>query len=491
MEDSQMESNRINRRDFLRIAGAGAASMVIVACAPAAPAGAPAAAPAEGGAAAPAQGQVTLRVQGDPDNEAPIAGPFQEANPDIKLEFIAVTGIDHEEIASKILSMIAAGQTIDFGYSATEALQLYAGQGLATPLDEWVQRDSAELAEFFSDVHPSLIQAMMYEGSIYELPFDFNAANMYYNTQLYQENGLEHPSPDWTKDDFVTNATAITKKDDSGASTVFGYGWTNRLWGSWMPWIFVNGGNLFQQEEAPGGEWLWGTFYADDPAAQGRGGGFRWQTPTANSPEVVEALDFVVSLTNDGIAPTIALGGGETLQGFFADNKLGMTPAGGFWAGGLANAGFPKGSFDVQLFPAWKNQRHQFGTGGQWIADASEHKEEAWKYGKYRISKEGMGLWYGANGIITTPSRRSMLTAEAFAETGPEHWQVFYDTLDKHPDTAPIPAPPISNPMTTLFTNYTGRAMTGEMTPQQAMDELQKELEALVERSPDLMYPQS
>jgi ABC-type glycerol-3-phosphate transport system substrate-binding protein len=482
-----MESNGISRRDFLRIAGVGTATMVVVACAPAQPA----AAPVAGGESAPAQAKVTLRVQGDPDNEAPIAGPFQEQNPDIALEFIAVTGIDHEEVASKILSMIAAGETIDFGYSATEALQLYAGQGLAQPLDEWVQRDAAELEEYFKDVHPSLIQAMMYEGSIYQLPFDFNAANMYYNTQLYQEAGVSHPEPGWTKDEFLEIARKIAKKDESGRSTVFGYGWTNRLWGSWMPWIFVNGGNLFTEEQAPGGEWLWSTFYNDDAAAQGRGGGYRWVTPVANSPEVVEALQLVVDMTAEGTAPSIELGSGQSLQGFFADNKLGMTPAGGFWAGGLANAGFPKGSYDVQLFPAWKNQRHQFGTGGQWIAAASEHKEEAWKYSKYRISKEGMGLWYGANGIITTPSRRSMLTEEAFAETGPEHWQVFYDTLDKHPDTAPIPAPPISNPMTTLFTAYTGRAMNGELSPQAAMDGLQKELEELVARSQDLMYPES
>ena len=93
-----------------------------------------------------------------------------------------------------------------------------------------------------------------------------------------------------------------------------------------------------------------------------------------------------------------------------------MTPAGGFWAGGLANAGFPKGSFDVQLFPKWKSQRHQFGTGGQWMAAAGEHKEEAWDYMKYRISKEAMDAWYGANGIITTPSRRSMLVPEALRQ---------------------------------------------------------------------------
>ncbi len=157
---------------------------------------------------------MTLRVMGDPDQEAPIAGPFQEQNPNIKLEFIAVTGIDHEEVASKILSMIAAGQTIDIGYAATEALQLYAGQELSYPLDECVQRDSADMAEYFADVHPSLIQAMMYEGGLYELPFDFNAANMYTTRQLYQDAGLEHPLADWTKDDFESNATAITKKDD-------------------------------------------------------------------------------------------------------------------------------------------------------------------------------------------------------------------------------------------------------------------------------------
>ena len=486
-----MERNRINRRDFLRIAGAGAAGMVLVACgAPAAPAPAgDAAATAEGGAA-PSQAAYTLRIMGNPDEEKPIADAFLKENPDLGLEFIAVTGIDHEEIASKILSMIASGQTLDIGYAATEALQLYAGQGLSNPLDEYVQRDAATIGEYFTDVHPSLIQAMMYEGSLYELPFDFNAANMYYNTKLYQDAGLSHPAEEWTKDDFLANAEAVANLDGED-KTVFGYGWTNRLWGSWMPWIFVNGGNLFNQEEAPGGEWLWSSFYKDDPAAQGRGGGYRWQTPTANAPEVVEALQFVYDLTANGVAPTIDLGGGQTLQGFFADNKLGMTPAGGFWAGGLFNAGFKKGSFDVQLFPAWKNQRHQFGTGGQWMAAAGEHKDDAWKYMSFRISKPAMEAWYGANGIITTPSRRSMLTPEAFAESGPEHWQVFYDTLDKHPDTAPIPAPPVSNPMTTLFTNYTGRAMTGELTPQAAMDGLQKELEELVARSQDIMYPQS
>ncbi len=474
----------LSRRKFLALSG-GSTAAILVACAPAAPPE-PTIVPA---AAEPAKSVVVLRVQGNPENEAPLLGRFKDANPGIDLEYVAVAGIDHEEVASKILTMFAAGEALDFGYAATEALQLYAGQGIATPLDDLAKRDSAELLKFFPDVHPVLTQAMMYEGSLYSLPFDFNAANMYYNTKLFTENGITAPPQDWTKDDFLDAARKITKKDSGGNTTVFGYGWTNRLWGSWMPFIFANGGNLFTEEVAPGGDWMWDTFYKADKAAAGRGGGYRWVTPTANSKPVIEALDLVVNMTKEGIAPAIDLGGGATLQGFFSENKLGMTPAGGFWAGGLAKAGFLKGSYEVNLWPKWVNQRHQFGTGGQWIAKSSSHKEEVWAYSKFRVSEEGMGLWWGANGMVTTPSRRSMLVEKAFETTGPSNWKVFYDTLDKHPDTGPIPCPPISNPMTTLFTNYTGRAMSGELTPQQAMDSLQKELEELVARSQDIMYP--
>jgi ABC-type glycerol-3-phosphate transport system substrate-binding protein len=432
---------------------------------------------------------ILLRVQGNAENEQPVADLFMDRMGNVDIEYVNVTGIDHEEVASKILSMVAAGQTLDIGYAATEATQLYAGQGLAQALDEYVMRDEAEMAEYFSDVHPSLIEAMMWEGSLYELSRDFNAANMYYNTQLFAEAGYEHPASDWTQEDFFEIAQAITKKNTSGETEVFGYAWTNRLWGSWMPWIFVNASNLLTEEKAPGGDWLWDGFYASDAAAEGRGGGWRWTAPQANAPANVEALAFMQELTQSGVAPAIELGGGQTLQGFFTGGKLGMTPAGGFWAGGLHNAGMEKGAFDVQLFPKWQSQRHQFGTGGKFMFSGSENKDTAWDFQKLEVSKEGMSV----NGIfnpviLTTPSRRSMLTSEAFAETGPEHWEVFYSTLDDHPDTGPIPAPPVSNPMTTIFTKYTGLAMTFELTAQEALDQMQAELEDLYARQGDGQY---
>jgi len=72
-----------------------------------------------------------------------------------------------------------------------------------------------------------------------------------------------------------------------------------------------------------------------------------------------------------------------------------------------------------------------------------------------------------------------MMTAERYAPTGPQHWQVFYDTLDKHPDTAPIPAPPESNEMTSVFMKYTSLALNFQQEPKEALDNMQRDLEGL------------
>ncbi|MDE2777505.1 MAG: substrate-binding domain-containing protein, partial [Chloroflexota bacterium] len=293
---------KMSRRDLLKLAGAGSAGLVM--------SGLP--------VTVIAQDPVTIKVQahGLDDNQLlPIADLMIAKHPHVDVEWVVLTGIDHEEVAAKILALVAAGESIDVGYAATEATQLFAGQGLAEPLDDLITGDPDQefWTDYFADVHPSLVEAMMYEGSLYEPPRDFNAANMYFNTNVLAENGFDVPGPNWTKDDFVEIARGITKKDDTGNTDVFGYAWINRLWGSWMPWIFVAGGNLYTEERAPGGEWCWDGYYEGDPAVEGRGGGFRWRTPIANSDEVVEALQLVVDLWQEGVTPDIEMGSGATL----------------------------------------------------------------------------------------------------------------------------------------------------------------------------------
>lgn len=409
------------------------------------------------------------------ENTKKLASEFESAHEGTKVEFIPLQGKDWNEYFSKLLTMVASGTVPDLTTVATEGTQLFAGQGLATPLDDYVKNDAANIQEYFTDVHPALVESMMYEGNLYQLPQDFNAANMYINTKTFSDHGIEYPAADWTKDQFYDIAKTITKE---GGGPPFGYAWVNRLWGGWMPWIFVNGSNLLTEEKAPGGEWLWDTFYKDDPAAKERGGGFRWNAPQANNDANLEALEFMVQMGQEKITPSPEAGGGGLLQGLFTSGQVATTPAGGFWAGGLHNAGMKMDQFDVQLFPKWKSQRHQFGAAGLVMFEKSENKDLAWEYIKHHVSKPMMETFFQGN--PTTPTRRSMMTAERYAETGPAHWQVFYDTLEKNPDTAPIPAPPSSNEMTAVFMKYTSLAMNFQQDPKTALDNMQKDLEGIV-----------
>lgn len=432
-------------------------------------------------AAPPLQDSVTLRFQENADSYGAVVEAFKAKFPNINIEFVEVSGVDHAEVASKILAQLAAGQPVDIGYAATEATQLYAGEGLALPLTQRALDDKDELAEYFADVSPTLVEGMMYEGDLYQLPRDFNAAHIYFNKTLLAEAGLEVPSEEWTKDDFTEYARALTGLGENKDS--FGFGWTNRLWGSWTPWFFVNDTNLLTEERAPGGEAIWSTFYADEPLAEGRGGGWRWPAPQANNPSMVEALEYVVSLTTEGLTPAVEIGGGSTLDGFFVSNKLGMTIAGGFWGGALVNAGMEKGSFDVQFWPRWKSQRHQFGTGGAWILNGSGSEDAAWEFVKFNTATDVMLMIPWMASASTTPVRRSMNTAEYWGQTGIENWNVFYDALDKRSDTGPIPAPVFSIEMTNIYTRFTSLATSGELAPKDALDGMQAELEALYARN--------
>ena len=406
--------------------------------------------------------------------------------PEADIEFIALAGVDHEDTISKTLAQIAAGKQIDLQRVATEGIQLYAGAGYVQALDKWIKRDAEYLRSYFSDVNATFPHCMMYEGSLYQICTAFNAANVFVNTKLFRDNGIEYPGSDWTKDDFYNIAKQITKKTGD-RTNFYGYGWTNRLWGSWMPWIFNNDTNLYTESEASDSDfssWFWEYFYGNKQNPKFKGGP-RWETPQANNDRVVEALEFMWQLQSEGITPTAGLGDGATLTGFYSSNRLGMTPAGGFWAGALRGQGMSPDDFDVAFFPKWKSQRHQFGAEGYLMMDSCEHKDLAWEFIKHTSSYEWQVPFLSGN--ITTPVRRSLHNELRYSYTGPNHWRVFYDTVDKYPDTGPIPAPPSSNPMTRAFTKYTGLAMAGDQTPRQALDNMQRELLRIQEKY-DPMY---
>lgn len=381
-----------------------------------------------------------------------LVNAFTARHPDISVRLQAIQGTDWADFFAKILTMVAAGTPPDVCVVATEGAQLFA-ERLAEPLDEFIKRDAAQVQDYFDDVHPSLIEAFMYKGSFYQMPIDFNAANMYFNTEAMRRAGVPYPAADWTHQDFLTMARQMRQAAGSGFVPFY---WTNRLWGGIVPWLYINDTSFLTETKSPGGEWLWDRFYPDHKGAYS--GGFLWEGSNASDPKVAESFEFVRALVEEGLGTSPAQGGGNELVGQFSGGSIGMTPAGGFWVQGLSEAGLTPQDYDVAYFPKWRTQRHQFGAAGYAILKTSERKDEAWEWVKFCTSREGMQLAFPSPN--TTPTRRSMCNEALYSQKGPAHWKVFYDTLDQLP-CAPIPAPPQQAAVeTALIKNVLG-AVTG------------------------------
>ncbi|WP_437771181.1 extracellular solute-binding protein [Arthrobacter sp. KNU40] len=402
---------------------------------------------------------------------------FAKVHPEIKVKVQAIQAADWKDFFTKILTMVAAGTPPDVVYVATEGAQLFA-EKLAHPLDEYLRRDAADMKEYFADVHPSLVEAFMYKGSLFQLPIDWNAANMYYNTSALQQAGLERPADDWTQVDFRNTLAAMRKARPQDFTP---YYWTNRLFGGVVPWLYANDTSFLKESKSTGGEWLWDSFYAQDPSRGLRSGGYQWLEPNADDPRVYESFDYLRGLVKDGLGVRPEEGGGNSLVGLFASNRIGMTPAGGYWVEGLHEAGMKEDGFDVQFFPRWRTQRHQFGTAGYAIMKTAKDKDAAWEWLKFASSLEAMRLVFPTPN--TTPARRSMVNEQLYAGRGPKHWKVFYDTLDKFPTTGPIPAPPQQAAVETALMKNVSLAVSGDENQlKQALASMQRDLEIALRR---------
>ena len=376
-----------------------------------------------------------------PDGWVQLGELFEKENPNIKVEFEGVQATVWGEYFDKLVTQFAAGTPPDLCRVAIEGTQLFASRGLAIPLDEYIARDQEELEEYFADVHPNLVQSMSYKGKQYQLPFTWNGPVIHYNTKLFEEAGIERPKDDWTRDDFLQTCIALTKDD------VFGFGLANAYWGGAIPWLFVAGTDLLNDD---------------------------WTESTANDPKTVEAIEFLQDLIwKHKVSPEPA---GFDFTQAFVGGRLGMVGTGG---GGMRLTFINNGmtDFDILYFPKWRTQTHEYGGTGFPVSRSSKNPDAAWQLTKFLIRRESIALF--VNAVAQTPARRSV-AYEDWVKPGspPEHYRLYYDMLDK-PSKA-VPSPPEYNEVESIFLRHFSLVTANERTAKEAMDDAHKEISELL-----------
>jgi multiple sugar transport system substrate-binding protein len=262
-----------------------------------------------------------------------------------------------DEHFAKVQVLVSSGNGLDLFMSSPIWVPNLAERTLYRPLDQLMARDKFAVQEWA----PAALSAFAFRSKQYALPEILNYAMVAYNLDLFAKAGEKAPAAEWTWDDFV--ATAQRLKARAG-DNVWAVGPVNTDLNNTLPWIWSNGGKIFDDEQDPKRS----TFNV-----------------AANTDAVQWRADWAHKL---GIAPKpgeITQPGDPFVNGMLA---MGITTLAGFptWAKSITSF-----KWDVVQIPKGKGGRVNFvGSAGQGITSSSKFVDQAWLALQYAGSKEGL-----------------------------------------------------------------------------------------------------
>lgn len=237
-----MKPEGMSRRSFLKVMGVGAGTLALAACAtPSAPA--PAGEAGAGGAASAAPTEIEFFAWGgavdDPAWMA-LADSFMEANPNIKVNVSPTPSGD--EYYQKLQTLYAGGTPPNVASYQGWEWQPYADRNLLAPLDDYITESG--LTGPYPEGVNSIEVSTRRNGSRFLMPLQIGTMVMFYVPSIFEEAGVDLPTDDWTFEDFLAKAEAVTKTD--GDNKIFGLE-SNGNWVRDIHWIRGTGMQEFDE----------------------------------------------------------------------------------------------------------------------------------------------------------------------------------------------------------------------------------------------------
>ncbi len=286
-----------------------------------------------------------------------IVPAFEKEHPGVKVECLAMP---YGEFRKKLMVSIAGGKPPDVARVDIIWVPELARQGVLTNFSE---KFGDEFASYKDKVYAGPLSTNYYKGNYYGIPLDTNTRVMMWNKKMFKEVGLNQPPETFSE---LKEMAAKLSRDTDGDNEIDQ--WGIAVNGSWpwhiLPWVWSNGGAITNPDITEANGYL-------------------------NSPETVEALEFLIDLYKDGyMAETIAGGGEDTGAGYGNDNYAMIF--GGPWFWPIINGQFPDKEINFALWPAGKGGESVSVVGGEnlIIPKNSQHQQLAWEFSKYMLSEE-------------------------------------------------------------------------------------------------------
>jgi multiple sugar transport system substrate-binding protein len=280
-----------------------------------------------------------------------VTAPFLDAVRDFerKRENVRVV-VDKQPIRGMLDSVHAA---VDKG-APPDVVQAHAfaaaARNLAQPLDDlWAKQLRVE------DFFPGALDDVTWAASRYGVPLDTNALVLLYNVDRLKEAGVEFPAAPLSFSEFETMARALSSPDGSRRALALG----SSTW-QISGWVTANGGALVQV------------------GADGKPE-FR-----LDSPETVQALEFLAGLVRQGLAfpPRAAETHSTDIFALFESGITSVLTT-GTWDVAKLQTSRPAGSYRAGLMPtgvAGATRGSAMGGSSLFVPRGSVHRKLAFEF---------------------------------------------------------------------------------------------------------------
>lgn len=387
----------------------------------------------------------TLFHSGDAQAMERIVELYNETHEDAQL---TLTQGQWAQYYAQLMNAVIAGNPPQIGIVHTSMLpEMYPA---LMPLEDTSAGNLLEMAGIDAENYMQpLWEAGQRDGHQYLIPLDSHMFGLWYNKDIFREAGLDPENPPQTMEEFVAAADAIR---DAGyyAFHPAEDALPRKLRRAWMVFFWQLGGELFDED---------------------------YTQATFNNEKGLEALEFLVSIPQER-------GWNEPgTDGFkqFTAGELGMFVAGNWMYWTASESGVDYGMAPMPVFfdqPAtWGNSHNLVipkppdGVSPEVLVKSAE---------AIKWINENSDIWGIYGGHI--PAYKPTFESEELLES--DTWQkslsVFADMADQGWVNTEIPHPKASQ-LHNAIQVYIQEAYNGTITPQEALDKAEEEVNAILQ----------
>lgn len=225
---------------------------------------------------------------------------FEKANSGIKVRYMALEKefqeqLKKEDFFTVLEKAFKNGNPPDIFYMDAQSAYQFESKGLLLPLNDLMQKYQVRPDEFY----PNLLRAFQYNVRTYGIPKDFNTLGLFYNKEIFDENGVPYPDETWNWDTLAEAAAKLTVKPEG---TLYGISLPPDP-ARWLPFALQNGAKIFSSDN---------------------------KKCLLDSPEAVQALEFYYSFQQKKISLQPYFLDFPSAGDVFANRKAAMVIEGGW-----------------------------------------------------------------------------------------------------------------------------------------------------------------